>query len=118
MAADRNHLPPITQVGIRVCAGASPHVNVGCRQDRVLAGIATDVDGSPLKRQRTTIGLDVHPRSIVARGLDGDTGELFERRLCPDHHEVLQWIKALPGPVAATYEAGPTGSVWRGYCLG
>lgn len=28
-------------------AGASPHVNVGCRQEVVLAGRATDVDGGP-----------------------------------------------------------------------
>jgi transposase len=41
--------------------------------------------------------------------LDGDTGEVFERRLCPDHREVLEWIRSLPAPVAVTYEAGPTG---------
>ena len=59
--------------------------------------------------QRTSIGLDVHARSVVACGLDGDTGELFERRLTPAHHEMLEWIRTLPGPVAVTYEAGPTG---------
>jgi len=53
--------------------------------------------------------LDVHARSVVACGLAGDTGEVFQRRLCPDHREVLEWIKGLPGPVAVTYEAGPTG---------
>ena len=62
-----------------------------------------------MKRQRTSIGLDVHARSVVACGLDGDTGEVFQRRLCPDHREVLDWISGLPGPVAVTYEAGPTG---------
>jgi transposase len=41
--------------------------------------------------------------------LDGDTGEVFTRRLCPDHQEVLDWIAGLPAPVAVTYEAGPTG---------
>jgi len=46
---------------------------------------------------------------VVACGLDGDTGEVFQRRLCPDHQEVLEWIKGLPAPVAVTYEAGPTG---------
>ena len=30
---------------------------------------------------RTSVGLDVHARSVVACGLDGQTGELFERRL-------------------------------------
>jgi transposase len=64
---------------------------------------------APVKVQRTSIGLDVHARSIAACALDGDTGEVFERRLCPDHAEVLEWIGSLPGPVAVTYEAGPTG---------
>lgn len=59
--------------------------------------------------QRTSIGLDVHARSVVACGLDGRTGELFERRLTPAHQEMLEWIRTLPGPVAVTYEAGPTG---------
>ncbi len=58
---------------------------------------------------RTSVGLDVHVRSVVACGLDGLTGELFERRLTPDHGEVVAWIRSLPGPVAVTYEAGPTG---------
>ena len=64
---------------------------------------------APVKVQRTSVGLDVHARSVVACGLDGDTGEVFERRLCPNHHEVLEWIMGLPGPVAVAYEAGPTG---------
>ncbi len=62
-----------------------------------------------MKFQRTSVGLDVHARSVVACGLDGDTGELFERRLTPDHREILEWAESLPGPVAVTYEAGPTG---------
>ena len=46
---------------------------------------------------------------MVACGLDRQTGEVFERRLCPDHREILEWIGGLPHPVAVTYEAGPTG---------
>jgi transposase len=64
---------------------------------------------APVKNYRTSVGLDVHARSVVACGLDGETGELFERRLTPDHREILEWIHGLPGPVAVTYEAGPTG---------
>jgi len=41
--------------------------------------------------------------------LDRETGEITERRLTPDHREILEWIGALPGPVTVTYEAGPTG---------
>jgi len=59
--------------------------------------------------QRTSVGLDVHARSVMACGLDRETGELVERRLCPDHREILEWVKAQPAPVAVTYEAGPTG---------
>ena len=64
---------------------------------------------APVKVQRTSIGLDVHARLVVGCGLDGDTGEVFSRRLCPDHREVLEWVGSLPAPVAVTYEAGPTG---------
>ena len=59
--------------------------------------------------QRTSVGLDVHARSVVACGIDGETGEVFERRLTPQHGEILAWIRNLPTPVAVTYEAGPTG---------
>lgn len=62
-----------------------------------------------MKVQRTSIGLDVHARSVVACGLDGDTGEVFQRRLTPDCREILEWLQSLPAPVAVTYEAGPTG---------
>ena len=58
---------------------------------------------------RTSVGLDVHARSVVACRLDGQTGELFERRLTPDYGETGSWVRSLPGPVAVTYEAGPTG---------
>ena len=54
-----------------------------------------------MKVQRTSIGLDVHARSVVGCGLDGETGQLFERRLIPDHGEVLEWIGSLPAPVTA-----------------
>ena len=62
-----------------------------------------------MKVQRTSVGLDVHARSVVACALDGDTGEVLERRLTPDHQEILDWLRSLTGVVAVTYEAGPTG---------
>lgn len=62
-----------------------------------------------MKANRTSVGLDVHARSVVACALDGDTGEVFERRLTPDHRDVLEWLRSLPGRVAVAYEAGPTG---------
>src|SRR5664279_1462391 len=57
----------------------------------------------------TTVGLDVHARSVVAEAVDWRTGQAFSRRLVPDDQEVLAWVATLPGPVAVTYEAGPTG---------
>lgn len=59
--------------------------------------------------ERTSVGLDVHARSVVAHAMDTATGEIFRARLCPDHGEVTRWINDLPGPVAVIYEAGPTG---------
>jgi len=68
--------------------------------------------------QRTSVGLDVHARSVVACGLDGETGEVFERRLTPNHQEILEWIRSLPGRAAVTYEAGPTGFGLARFLLG
>lgn len=62
-----------------------------------------------MKIQRTSVGLDVHARSVVACALDGDTGEVFDRRLTPNHQDILDWLRSLPDPVAVAYEAGPTG---------
>ena len=59
--------------------------------------------------ERTSVGLDVHARSVVACAIDGMTGEVIRARLCPDHGEIRRWLAALPGPVAVAYEAGPTG---------
>jgi len=62
-----------------------------------------------VRSERTFVGLDVHARSVVACALDDQTGELTRARLSPDPLGVLAWLRALPGPAAATYEAGPTG---------
>jgi transposase len=59
--------------------------------------------------ERTSVGLDVHARSVAAAAIDGETGEVFKARLSPSHDQIRGWIGELPGPVAATYEAGPTG---------
>ncbi|MEV5004023.1 IS110 family transposase [Nocardioides sp. LML1-1-1.1] len=59
--------------------------------------------------ERTSVGLDVHARSVVATGLDSKTGEVFKTTLVPAHEAVIDWLRGLPGPIATTYEAGPTG---------
>lgn len=59
--------------------------------------------------ERTSVGLDVHARSVVAVAIDGLTGEVFKARLTPSHGDVLEWVVRLPGPCAVLYESGPTG---------
>lgn len=59
--------------------------------------------------ERTSVGLDVHARSVAAAAIDGVTGELFQAKLPPGHDRIVAWVRNLPGPVAAAYEAGPTG---------
>ena len=59
--------------------------------------------------ERTSVGLDVHARSVVAAAIDGVTGEVFRARLTPGHEEVIGWLRSLPEPCAVAYEAGPTG---------
>ena len=50
-----------------------------------------------------------HARSVAAAAIDGVTGELFQTKLTPAHDHIRGWLQGLPGPVAVTYEAGPTG---------
>jgi len=64
---------------------------------------------APVFTERTSVGLDVHDRSVAAAAVDGVTGELFQSRLTPSYEHVRSWLGRLPGPVAVVYEAGPTG---------
>jgi transposase len=57
----------------------------------------------------TWAGLDVHARSIHRAAVVADTGELLRRRFGGEPGPVVEWLKSLPGPVHACYEAGPTG---------
>jgi hypothetical protein len=54
--------------------------------------------------ERTSAGLDVHARSVVAAGLDSRTGEVFKQRLVPASEVVIEWLRA----------AGPGRSLLRG----
>jgi transposase len=64
---------------------------------------------APVFIERTSVGLDVHARSVAAAAIDRVTGELFQTKLTPSYDHVRAWVTGLPGPVAVTYEAGPTG---------
>lgn len=59
--------------------------------------------------ERTSVGLDVHARSVAAAAIDSVTGELFQTKLTPSYEHIRSWVQDLPAPVAVTYEAGPTG---------
>src|SRR3954454_21623846 len=64
---------------------------------------------APVFTERTSVGLDVHARSVAAAAIDGVTGEVVQAKLTPSHDHVRSWFLALPGPVAVAYEAGPAG---------
>jgi transposase len=57
----------------------------------------------------TFVGLDVHARSVVAGLIDEATGEVRVVRAPHTADELVSWLGALPQPVRAAYEAGPTG---------
>ena len=59
--------------------------------------------------ERTSVGLDVHARSIVGAALDVESGRVVVRRLPPTVAGVSGWLAELAGPAAVAYEAGPTG---------
>ncbi len=62
--------------------------------------------------ERTSVGLDVHARSVRAAVLDTVTGELIERMVSPVTERVVAFVDEVAaghGTVLVTYEAGPTG---------
>ena len=56
----------------------------------------------------TSIGLDVHARSVSACAFDPFTGEVAQRRFGTDAGEIAEWIPGFESP-KAVYESGPTG---------
>jgi len=60
-------------------------------------------------RYSTSIGLDVHARSIAAAAFVPETGEIIQRRFEYDPASVIEWTRGLPAPVQLVYESGPTG---------
>ena len=95
-------------VGARVLrAGASLTQSRGL-PSKALFGSAYMCWEAPVFIERTSVGLDVHARSVVAAAIDGVTGEVFRARLTPGNDDVLGWVRALPGPSAVVYEAGPS----------
>lgn len=57
----------------------------------------------------TWVGLDVHARSTHAAVIERESGELQRARFGTGSEELVAWLRTLPQPVHACYEAGPTG---------
>jgi hypothetical protein len=68
--------------------------------------------------ERTFVGLDVHARSVTGHALDAVTGEVWQRKLCPDPGEVLRWVSGLPVPNSGLTDGvgGDRGWGQRGDC--
>jgi len=65
----------------------------------------------------TAVGLDVHARSTEGAALHLPSGELRRTRFGPGIEPVVAWLRELPQPVHACYEAGPTGfGLYRAVC--
>jgi transposase len=60
-------------------------------------------------KARTLVGLDVHAAKIVAAVLDAETAQVQYFRVAGDVAQAAGLCAALPRPVRAAYEAGPTG---------
>jgi transposase len=57
----------------------------------------------------SSVGLDVHARSVVAGVIDLGSGEVRSLRVPHGSEATVAWLKTLPAPVRVVYEAGPTG---------
>src|SRR5688572_30383922 len=65
--------------------------------------------GADMTQPEFGVGLDVHVLGTVSAVLDRDSGELRRRRLSGRGEEIAAFVADMPGPVRASYEAGPTG---------
>jgi len=54
-------------------------------------------------------GLDVHARKTAAAAVRLGSGEVFRAQLTGGPGVAIDWLRSLPGPVRAVYEAGPSG---------
>ena len=90
-------------------AGASLTEIRGLPSGGCLLGLSDSCGRPRVFTERTSVGLDVHARSVAAAAIDGVTGEVFKARLVPAPEVVIRWVESLPGPAAVVYESGPTG---------
>src|SRR5439155_17726872 len=84
----------------RVAVGSGPAVEPQLRE-------------APVMNEGSWVGLDVHARSVVAGVIDQGSGEVRSLRMPRGCDETVAWLKTLPAPVQAVYEAGRPGSGLR-----
>ena len=60
----------------------------------------------PTTLYSTSIGLDVHARSISAAAFVFETGEVVQRTFGYDPDAVAAWAATLPQPAGCLYESG------------
>ena len=58
---------------------------------------------------RTSIGLDVHARSIAATAFIPETGEIVQKAFPHGAGKVAEWAKGMPQPAGCACGSGPTG---------
>jgi hypothetical protein len=81
-------------------AGASLTQPRGLPKRVLVLGLSDICEEAPVFVERTSGGLDVHARPVVAVAIDGQTGEVFKARSTASQAEVLEWVGKLPGPCA------------------
>ena len=64
-----------------------------------------------MAQAKTWAAFDVHVSGVMAAVFERESGELWVQRLPGGSGPVVEFAMGLPGPVHATYEAGPTGFV-------
>lgn len=58
---------------------------------------------------RTSIGLDVHAKSVAAAAFVPETGEVVQKSFPYNPWVVAEWAKSMPQPTRCVYESGPIG---------
>ena len=93
-------------------AGASPALS--WIADGTGLSVEPQLREAPVFTERTSVGLDVHARSIVGCGLDTVTGEVLQARLVPDAAAVSGVVAELPGRWRWPTRLVRPGSGWPG----
>src|SRR2546430_10397176 len=79
----------------RVAVGMGPAVEPQLRE-------------APVMAEGSWVGLDVHARSVVARVLDGGSGQVRTLRVPARCEAPVGWLQTLVGPVRVADAAGST----------